>query len=583
MRKSLITNINFVTPLVVLAIIFISTIFENQKKLTIVSLLLIIFLLLILTKGNAMSENKIQKFESLLDENKNIFIVLNFVLFLVFQNYYLNYETITWDISSYMVASQELENNFLPFSTQWESKGPLNSVVYYLFSWLSNKNYVVFKIMNDVLVFLIAINFFAYIKKLKNNNFLNYSGFIFLLILFSAEWYVSEFTEFYCLFLISCAQLLFSKSNMPFLKYFLVGIIYSLSSLINQGSLVIFSGFIFYLILNKSIKRNIKQYLLLSIGFLIPYILTFILYYRAGILDILLINFLYIPLGYSASNAASLYELRVFLREFYDYNLFIYFTIVTIIIALLKEFIQNYKFIVSIMFKDLDSILFISGISYYFIAGHNYYHHLIYALYFFCILIVKLTRRSSKQLVSIMIVFSLFSNVYFYTDNSIDNLSNIDRIYDSYPLKKLSSEIGLYFENEEYNILALDYVLILYYLDKPSYSFIVHPTNHYQSYITNPLSDFGFIRKNEIQQLYNSRPDVIICNTLAIDNGGQVINVDPIQYSKEIDDNQINSCSLQYLGEEYISLDTEKYRKNENLSFYKDPYKDMNVFVKINK
>jgi len=115
MKKSLITDINFVTPLVVLVIIFISTIFENEKKLTVVSSLLIIFLLLILTKGNAMSENKFQKFESLLDENKNIFLVLIFVLFFVFQNYYLNYETITWDISSYMVASQELENNFLPF------------------------------------------------------------------------------------------------------------------------------------------------------------------------------------------------------------------------------------------------------------------------------------------------------------------------------------------------------------------------------------------------------------------------------------------------------------------------------------
>ena len=33
MKKSLITDINFVTPLVVLVIIFISTIFENEKKI----------------------------------------------------------------------------------------------------------------------------------------------------------------------------------------------------------------------------------------------------------------------------------------------------------------------------------------------------------------------------------------------------------------------------------------------------------------------------------------------------------------------------------------------------------------------
>ena len=120
-------------------------------------------------------------------------------------------------------------------------------------------------------------------------------------------------------------------------------------------------------------------------------------------------------------------------------------------------------------------------------------------------------------------------------------------------------------------------------MDKPSYSYIVHPTNHFQDYITDPLSEIGKVEKNEIENLFNSKPDVIVCNTLAINDGGLVINVDPILYGQEIDDNVTNSCSSEYLGDQYFALDTTKYRNSENLSFYKDPYKDMNVFIKRNK
>ena len=178
-----------------------------------------------------------------------------------------------------------------------------------------------------------------------------------------------------------------------------------------------------------------------------------------------------------------------------------------------------------------------------------------------------------------MVTLSILSNLYFYSNNSFKNLSNLSETYNSYPLKELSTEIESYFETDDFNILALDYVLILYYLDKPSYSYIIHPTNHYQEYITKPLQQIGLVEKNEIQKLFNNNPDVIICNSRAIDNGGQVINVDPLLFGQKIEEGQVNSCSLGYLGENYFLLDTTKYKNNPNLSYYKDPYKDMNVFI----
>lgn len=579
MIKSQKLNINIFVLISVGFLVALSNLLNYEKKLTVISILFILLLFFILRKGVALSQKKFEKIEFNLENRKKSILTFIFLLLVILQNFYLNFETITWDISSYLVASQEIENKLLPFSTQWESKGPLNSIVYYLFSFISNKNYVIFKIINDILIFLIGFNFFIYLQKTKKEKFLNYFSLIFLIILFSSEWYVSEFTEFYCLFLISIAQLIYIKDKNLFFKYFLIGFIYSLASLINQGSIIIFAGFIFYLLINKSLKNNIKQYSYLVIGFLIPYSVTLLIYSYSDLLEVLIANYIFIPLGYTGSNASSIYELRVFLREFYDYNIFIYFTIISIFIALFVEIVNDFKIKIVQIFKDLDYILLIFSILYYFIAGHNYYHHLIYALYFFCIAITKLSFTSSKQLIAIMVTFSVLSNLYFYSNNSFKNLSNLSETYNSYPLKGLSSEIESYFETDDFNVLALDYILILYYLDKPSYSYIIHPTNHYQEYITRPLQQIGLVEKNEIQKLFKNKPDVIICNSIAIDNGGQVINVDPLLFGQKIEEGQVNSCSLDYLGKNYFLLDTSKYRNNPNLSYYKDPYKDMNVFI----
>ena len=572
-------NLNLFVLISVGFLVVLSNLLNYEKKLTVISILFILLLFFILRKEVALSQKKIENIEFILEKRKKLFLTCTFLLLVILQNYYLNFETITWDISSYLVSSQELEKRLLPFSTQWESKGPLNSIIYFLFSYTSNKNYVIFKIINDILIYLIGFNFFSYLQKTKKKKFLNYFSLIFLIILFSSEWYVSEFTEFYCLFLISIAQLLYIKNKYLFFKYFLIGFIYSLASLINQGSMIIFAGFIFYLLINKSLKKHLKQYLYLAIGFLFPYLVTLLIYLNSGFLEVLIANYIFIPLGYTGSNASSIYELRVFLREFYDYNIFIYFTIVSIFIALIVEIFNDFKIKIVHIFKDLDYSLLIFSILYYFIAGHNYYHHLIYALYFFCIVITKLSLTSSKQLIAIMVTLSILSNLYFYSNNSFKNLSNLSETYNSYPLKELSTEIESYFETDDFNILALDYVLILYYLDKPSYSYIIHPTNHYQEYITKPLQQIGLIEKNEIQKLFNNNPDVIICNSRAIDNGGQVINVDPLLFGQKIEEGQVNSCSLGYLGENYFLLDTTKYKNNPNLSYYKDPYKDMNVFI----
>ena len=151
---------------------------------------------------------------------------------------------------------------------------------------------------------------------------------------------------------------------------------------------------------------------------------------------------------------------------------------------------------------------------------------------------------------------------------SFNNLKNIDQVYENYPIRQLSAEIDSYFE-EDYTVLALNYVLVLHYLDKPNYSYIVHPSNHFEEFIIDVLIDLERINSNHISSMLNSEPDVIICNNKMIIRG-EPTKIDT--YNCAVDD---------YNGN-YSKLETSEYEMNPNLLYYKDPYRQISVFI-LNK
>ena len=87
-------------------------------------------------------------------------------------------------------------------------------------------------------------------------------------------------------------------------------------------------------------------------------------------------------------------------------------------------------------------------------------------------------------------VFLSASSIFYKTfPNASNNLSNLNDIQNNYPVYKLSQEIDSYFE-KDYSIFALEYILVLFYLDKTNYSYIVHPTNHNEFFI---IDNFNLI------------------------------------------------------------------------------------------
>ena len=71
-------------------------------------------------------------------------VVIFYFFILISQNYLLNIETISWDISSYLVASQDIQRGFLPLEKSYESKGP---VFFYII------NFILIIVKNNYLYF----------------------------------------------------------------------------------------------------------------------------------------------------------------------------------------------------------------------------------------------------------------------------------------------------------------------------------------------------------------------------------------------------------------------------------------------
>ena len=99
-------------------------------------------------------------------------LVVLFIFLMITQNRYLEYETISIDIPSYLVASQNVGIDELPFETQWESKGPMFMYLYNLISFFSGENFVYFKLINDLILFVVVLFlFFTLLIKNKNSNY----------------------------------------------------------------------------------------------------------------------------------------------------------------------------------------------------------------------------------------------------------------------------------------------------------------------------------------------------------------------------------------------------------------------------
>jgi len=542
----------------------ITKLFNHEKLVYIITTIFFVFLAIFIYISEKETSNFI--FNPLLKFAEVINLKIYYLALLLFtfitQNVLLNYETITWDVSSYLVASLPIKEGYLPYEVQWESKGPLLIYIYYFLVKLSSGSYIIFRLINDVILFLISIFLFKSIYIISRQKSISITGSILFLSVFSDPEYVSEYSELYVLLFISIAFYIYLSKEKNRLNYFIIGCIISFASLVNQVAAIFCLPYIINMINEKKGKKT-KFYFLLF-GLVIPQIMFQLLYFFNGLYDIYLFNYILLPLGYSGSiEVDKLYELRVWLREFFHYNKYLYFSIVSLCFIEVLRVVKNFSF------KSFSNIIYFQifiAISVYFLGGTGYSHHLWYFIFFLIFLIAFI--KNKKVLVLFLMVVVLASGSIFYKsyEKSTYNILNYQQVESNYPVYKLAEELKNY-TNSNSSVFALEYVLVLFYLDKFNYSYIVHPTNHFEEYITIPLISMGRIQEDNVDKLLFTQPDVILCNSVRIHAGVPTINND-------------FDCNFESYKDSYFQLETEIYRNDRTIEYFYDPYKPMKVFVK---
>ncbi len=550
--------ITIITPVIL------NILLNSNKKITIISIITVLISFI-----SYQILNKEREFNFQILTNHRVYLFFLFLIAFITQNVNLNFETLDWDIHSYLVVAMDIDRGNIPLENQWESKGPLLFYLYNFILKIGNYNFVYFKILNDFILFLISSFLFFSIYKVKNKNpLISFLCSALFLILMSQTWAQAEYSEIYSLLFISCVYCIFFNFKVNTRILFIISLLISFSTLINQGTILFLLGFLIFLIISKQFIISKNVILSVLSGLAIPHLFFLFIYFRKDLFSIYKATFFDIPIGYTSASLSSIRELSIFLRSYFNHDLFLYITIIFIIASVLISLImRNIEFPNKTFFYFVFINLFIS-LMFYFIGSHNYYHHLFFLLYFLSFLPNLLKKTDFQLLILSLVFFSVLSVSFKSFENSFNNLKNVNNLLDDYPLYQASQMIDQKFERD-YTILALDYVAILHYLNKPNYSYIVHPSNHFEPYISEALIKSKKIRPDEVNKLISENPDIILCSGRKIMSG-------------EIKNQEFFNCEISDWKKNYLKLDTSVYKENKNLNYYHDPYRPIDIFVNTN-
>ena len=445
---------------------------------------------------------------------KKSFPGMLFLFFLIFffQSSTYNYETLDWDINAFLVTSLELGRGNLPFETQYENKPPLLFAIFYFFTIVANKNLLIIKILNDLIIFLISVqSIYLFKKRGTRPEIFSFVPSVVFILVTSNVWFHPSYSEFISLFCISSSYLIYKRSENRN-KFLIIGLLLSASSLINLGTSLFLICFVVILLLYENNKY--KKIFNLLIGFGIIHLILLGIYAVNGSLSDYLMAMVQIPLSYGVTEFSLFSSLTIFLTSFIKYNLLIY-TLILFSISLSVHIILKMVRENKLMFENSELIFLIFfGLMFFNLAGKGYYHHLIFLLYFLSLSFIFLRDTIiNKGIVVFFILVITGFTISEFTEYSLNNIKNFLTLEEEYPIKKVSNEIILH--NYKYDeIFSTNHILLLYYLDKPNTSYVVHPALYDYEEITSVLIENNKIKDNEIVFQLDRLPQIYEGNDL---------------------------------------------------------------------
>ena len=185
--------------------------------------------------------------------------------------------------------------------------------IYKLFIYLADGSLVMFKILNDSIIFILSIFLFKTINREIQNNFLSLLGTLLFLFLMSTPWANAEYSEIYCLLFIVLGFHNLLSNSFPRKNLFFSGIFLGCSLMINIGSAILIFP-IMYFIKRKDLLTNT---FIVGLGIALPTFIFFILYSSQNLVEIFLETTFYIPHNYPSSNNFS----QKIIIDFLDHTL----------------------------------------------------------------------------------------------------------------------------------------------------------------------------------------------------------------------------------------------------------------------
>lgn len=464
---------------------------------------------------------------------------LFFLIYLFFQILIIQFsthhiETLDWDINAFLVTSQEFGRGNLPFEYQYENKPPILFFIFYLFSIVTNDNLLYIKIINDLLFFLLSLLLLKISNIDNNSKIWNYVPSVVFILFTSNVWFHPNYSEYISLLFVSSSYVLL-KSKYIENRSFYSGLLIGFATLTNLGTVFFVIGLFVINYFNSNKKVVASKYFI--IGFSSIHILIFLVYLFIGVANEYIIAMIKIPFSYIESNFLITENLTVFLKAFQNFNNYAYALLLVSISLLIFDIFKTLKYRKYLNNKYVEiGIMIICSLLFYIFAKKGYYHHLIFLLYFLPLTLNLANTKISKNIISILLIMSIFTISSEFYNDSYKNLKNFQSIQNNYPLKAISEELKESV-NKDTEVLSTNHILILYYLDVPNFSYIVHPALYNYPEITDVLKENNKIQSEEIINLLKKNPRVLEGN----------FNFDDLNnnYSK-LNTNNINLDFLEY-------------------------------------
>ena len=465
------------------------------------------------------------------------FIFLLLVVLTQFSTH--NYETMNWDINSFINGGQEvLMNKNLPYENSYENKGPILFLIYAVIVFLSNSNLLLLKFLNDLSILGLSILIFKFSKNNTENKIIPIlNAFIFILLM-SKDWFHPGFSEIYtCIFLIISLD---SLSKNEIIKS---GLFFGFATLTNFGSVIFSVAYFLYFLSLKKINLFFK----FSIGTSVLHLIFIITYFSKNLIDVYLKSVFFIPVSYRQDNKSiseMFGELNIAAEGFYNYSTSIYMMIIFLFSTLFACLYRNKNF-------SNNNIFAIFGLLIYFLAGTAYDHQLIYFLIFLSLVPLSLKNNLSLRVLIVIVFLASISSINYHNLNTVKNLKNLSSINNNYPLNQVAKELR-YFEGSE--LITFDNTLINFYSKSNSLGYFLHPNLYNEEFI---LEEFRKIRLVEADKIIETNPDYIICSSS--------------KYSFNCKDSNI-------INKNYKMLNNIEY--NQQILHYYERSKDIEIYFK---